>query len=113
MASDLMKAMFADTQRLEPKLETADVPSLSQVCPKPVSREIVEKLLRMAASPTDAQSLMKVAGQTNRTRFRTVLLKPLIAAGLLESTIPDKPRSSKQKYRLTDKGRQVLRAKDR
>jgi len=23
-------------------------------------------------------------------------------------TIPDKPRSSKQKYRLTDKGRQML-----
>jgi hypothetical protein len=23
-------------------------------------------------------------------------------------TIPDKPRSSKQKYRLTDKGRQVM-----
>jgi len=24
-------------------------------------------------------------------------------------TIPDKPRSSKQKYRLTDKGRQAMR----
>jgi hypothetical protein len=67
---------------------------MSQVCPKSVPREIAEKLLRMAASPSDAQSLMKVAGQTNRTRFRTILLKPLIAAGLLESTIPDKPRSN-------------------
>ena len=27
---------------------------------------------------------------------------------LLEMTIPDKPRSSKQKYRLTEKGRIVL-----
>jgi DNA-binding PadR family transcriptional regulator len=27
---------------------------------------------------------------------------------LLEMTIPEKPRSSKQRYRLSDKGKQVL-----
>lgn len=29
-------------------------------------------------------------------------------AGLIEMTLPEKPRSSKQKYRLTDKGRQMM-----
>ena len=38
------------------------------------------------------------------------MLNPLLNAGLAEMTIPDKPRSSKQRYRLTDKGRQVLEA---
>lgn len=36
------------------------------------------------------------------------VLRPMLAAGLVEMTIPDKPRSSKQKYRLTNKGRGLL-----
>jgi len=47
---------------------------------------------------------MKSIGQTNRTRFRNQFIKPLIKIGLLEYTIPDKPQSSKQKYRVTEKG---------
>jgi|GEM_PF-2553929 hypothetical protein len=30
---------------------------------------------------------MKVAGQTNRTRFRKSILRPLLEAGLIEMTI--------------------------
>jgi len=33
-------------------------------------------------------------------------LKPAMEQGLLEMTIPDKPNSPLQKYRLTQKGRQ-------
>jgi len=29
--------------------------------------------------------------------------------GFIAMTIPDKPRSSKQKYKLTDKGRQIIK----
>jgi ATP-dependent DNA helicase RecG len=48
---------------------------------------------------------MAVAGRTNRTKFRDQVLRPLLDDRLIEMTIPDKPRSSQQKYRLTDKGR--------
>jgi len=52
---------------------------------------------------------MKSIGQTNRTRFRNQFIKPLINIGLLEYTIPDKPQSSKQKYRTTEKGLAFLK----
>jgi predicted transcriptional regulator len=41
--------------------------------------------------------------------FRLVYLRPALDAELIEMTISEKPHSSKQKYRLTNKGRQVLR----
>jgi len=52
--------------------------------------------------------LMAVSGRKNRTKFRDQVLKPLINTGLVEMTIPDKPRSSKQRYRITKKGREWL-----
>jgi len=51
---------------------------------------------------------MKVAGHTNRTRFRKTVLRPLLDAGVLAMTTPDKPQSSKQKYWLTEEGQNLL-----
>ena len=47
---------------------------------------------------------MQLAGRRDRTKFRNQVLKPVMGAGWLEMTIPDKPCSSKQKYRITAKG---------
>ena len=51
---------------------------------------------------------MTLLGLKHWRTFRTNYLQPLLDAEWLEVTIPDKPRSSKQQYRLTDKG-QALR----
>ena len=52
--------------------------------------------------------LMAVLGRTNRTKFRDQVLRPLLDAGWIEMTIPDKPTSSRQQYRTTPSGRGVL-----
>jgi ATP-dependent DNA helicase RecG len=69
-----------------------------------LSRHQVE-LLHKCLIDTGITELMEIAGRTDRTKFRNQVLNPLIEAGLLEMTVPDKPRSSKQKYRVTEKGK--------
>ncbi len=44
--------------------------------------------------------------------FRKAYLRPALDKGLIEMTIPDKPRSRLQKYRLTPSGKQVLARKE-
>lgn len=51
--------------------------------------------------------LQKSLGLVDRKNFRINYLNPALEEGLVELTIPDKPKSSKQKYRLTEKGRKA------
>ena len=68
-----------------------------------LSRHQVE-MLKTCSNERRLVTLMAIADRSDRTKFRNQVLKPLMDAGLIEMTIPDKPRSSKQKYRLTPKG---------
>jgi ATP-dependent DNA helicase RecG len=52
--------------------------------------------------------LLEIAGRSDRTKFRNQVLLPLLEQGFLERTIPDKPRSRNQRYRLTAKGKSLL-----
>ncbi|WP_441375360.1 Fic family protein [Acinetobacter lwoffii] len=44
--------------------------------------------------------LMQLVGLTHRATFQKNYLNPAIEVGLIERTIPDKPKSPKQRYRL-------------
>ena len=50
---------------------------------------------------------LRLKGDDN---FRRLYLLPALAAGLIEMTLPDKPNSRLQKYRLTAAGRQRVEA---
>jgi ATP-dependent DNA helicase RecG len=81
---------------------TAHVPHMYRASPEQVL------LLKAAREPRSREELQQVAGIRHRQHFLSEYLRPLLDAGLLELTIPDKPRSSKQRYRLTDAGRAYL-----
>jgi len=50
-------------------------------------------------------------GLKDEKHFREAYQQPAVAAGLIEITIPDKPNSRLQKYRITAKGSACVKAK--
>jgi predicted HTH transcriptional regulator len=68
----------------------------------------VAKTLEAASEAAARETLQAAVGMKHREHFRKAYLEPLLNAGWLERTIPDKPTSRLQEYRLTDKGRAWL-----
>lgn len=66
------------------------------------------QILQESVEPRAIKELMELSKRTNRTKYRDQVLNPLLDNGYLEPTIPEKPRSSKQKYRLTEFGKSIL-----
>ena len=56
----------------------------------------------------EIQALLKLSDREN---FRINYLQPALKHNLIEMTIPDKPKSILQKYRLTEKGREMKNKK--
>ena len=66
----------------------------------------VERLLgALGDGEVSSAQLMRDLGLSDRATFYANYLNPALEAGLVERTIPDKPRSSKQKYRKVGKAR--------
>ena len=82
---------------------------LSQVGTKlGLSWDEVERLLSFCSKEQAIFNIQRQFKWTNRTKFRNKYINPLLQEGLLKMTAPDKPQSSKQRYVITEKGKQVL-----
>lgn len=75
-----------------------------------VAAQVVEVLSAAASDPRTRAELQSAAGIKHREHFRKTYTEPLVSAGWLEQTIPDKPTSRHQRYRLTEQGRAWLAA---
>lgn len=86
-------------------------PASTQQVPSkyPASSPQVLAALARAGREATRMELQNAAGVRDRNHFHETVLNPSLAAGLLEMTHPDKPRSSRQRYRLTERGREFLR----
>ena len=79
------------------------------VIPRPVmSTTEVERVLRVLVGEMSRQELQEGVALKNDEYFRKAYLLPTLGSGLVKMTLPDKPRSSKQRYRLTALGRRWL-----
>jgi hypothetical protein len=84
------------------KLAPSQQDDAGQVTPQ------VEALLRVIYTELSRDDLQARLGLADRENFRLLYLLPKLNAKLIERTIPDKPNSRLQKYRLNAKGRVLL-----
>lgn len=74
----------------------------------PVTDPVQRLVLALAAGELAPSELWDRLGLKHRPTFRENYLRPAIAQGLIEPTLPHKPNSRLQKYRLTAKGRGLV-----
>ena len=75
---------------------------------KKLSQEQFE-LLTTCQNECTLVELLSRSGRSDRSKFRNNILIPLIQDGLIEMTIPDKPRSQNQRYHITSSGIEFLK----
>jgi ATP-dependent DNA helicase RecG len=74
-----------------------------------VTAQVVAQVIVFCQTPRRAPEIMDMLEVKRRRTFRENYLKPLLEAELIERTIPDKPTSSKQGYRVGPKGKEMLK----
>ena len=63
-----------------------------------LTKEEMEKLLAFCEAPRSRKEMQEYLGRDSRTHFNEDILKPLMEMEKIRMTIPDKPKSPKQKY---------------
>ena len=89
----------------------AQNPSLVQVgeqVGEQVSEQVAKLLLHCAVQPCSKQELLVVLGLSNAYLNYKRHIVPLLEQGLIAMTLPDKPQSRLQRYRITTLGQVLL-----
>ena len=96
------------TLSIRHQVGTKQAPSRHQVGTKYDIAPEHLNVLKLIDKPLSLAELLSHAGRTDRTKFRKRIINPLLDAGLIEMTDPKSPKSPKQKYRITEKGKQLI-----
>ncbi len=79
----------------------ATLQATPQVTPQATPQAMEDRqvaILAFCSVPRSREAIQAFLGLQDREHFRKEVLAPLLASGLLEQTIPDKPNSPKQRY---------------
>ena len=72
--------------------------------------EMASKVLSiLMTGPMGKAEIARKLGKSKPTRYLNELMAHLVQQVFVQYTIPEKPNSRMQKYRLTEKGRQLLK----
>lgn len=82
-------------------IESSNSLATPQVAPQVTPQ--VKELLVALKGEMSRDNLQTALGLQDRKSFSEHYLKPALKAGLIEMTIPEKPNSRLQKYRLTNR----------
>ena len=63
----------------------------------------------MVIGDSSRKELQQALSLKDDEHFRKNYLQPALAAAVIEMTLPDKPRSSRQRYKLTLLGERLLK----
>ncbi len=102
--------LFEVTDAVRQRFSQAAVQGTPHVAPQ-VTPQVVALLTKVSGAMT-RQELTDALGLKDRKHFAEAYLQPALEAGLLEMTIPEKPQSSKQRYRLTGQGQAAIAKSD-
>ncbi len=78
---------------------------------KQVSEQVKRLIFKIETGEYSNNELMKNIELKHRPTFLYQYLQPALNLKLIEMTIPEKPNSSKQKYRLTELGKSYIKKK--
>jgi ATP-dependent DNA helicase RecG len=114
MASELMKAMFGGIRQAADPVEAQEAQVEAQEAQLGAQETLPQwqkAVLEFCLSgEKTSRELMAIAGYESRTGNFKKGLQRMLEQKLIELTLPDKPNSRLQKYRLTNRGRQALSA---
>jgi len=77
--------------------------------PKQVTEQVGRLLAVFGGDDLSAKELLERLKLKHRQSFRNLYLRPALELGLIEMTAPDKPNSSKQKYRAAKMEKKLIR----
>ncbi|MBV6493601.1 MAG: hypothetical protein LDLANPLL_01624 [Turneriella sp.] len=78
----------------------ATAQATAQVTAQVTAQAVEQAVLQFCQEPKSRTEIMNFLGLKHRQHFKYEILDPLLAKGLLVQTIPEKPNSPKQKYRV-------------
>jgi len=89
-----------------PQDKLQNINEVSHIVPQ-VTPQVIRVYRAVGDDELTKQEIMKILRLEDREHFRLNYLQPALLSGLIEMTIPDKPTSSKQKYRKSKLGKEI------